>query len=97
MIVCDCNKKIHCCLAGCPGSCHDNRVHNNTGFVKKPEDHFSLLECNMGDIAFVNSLFMVSLFRKANGQLLEPDHKSPAKLRIHSKHCIGILRQAFLG
>ena len=34
MIICDYNKKIRYCLAGYPGSCNDNPVDNNTGFVK---------------------------------------------------------------
>jgi len=99
MIICDYNKKIRYYLAGYPGSCHDNRVYNNTGFVKKPQDYFLQMECNMGDSAFANSPYMVSSFRKAKGELLEPDNESLntklAKLRIHSEHCIDILKGRF--
>jgi len=53
----------------------------------------------MGNSAFANNPFMVSLFRKAKGQLLEPDHKAfntkLAKLWIRSEHCIGILKGRF--
>ena len=99
MIICDYNKKIRYYLAGYPGSCHDNRVYNNTGFVKNPEAYFSEMEYNMGDSAFSNSPFMVSSYRKAKGELLEADHKKfntkLAKLRIRSEHCIGILKGRF--
>jgi len=99
MIICDYNKKIRYCLAGYPSSCHDNRVYNNTGFVKNPQAYFSLMEYNMGDSAFANSPFMVSSFRKAKGGLLELDNEAfntkLAKLRIRSEHCIGILKGRF--
>jgi len=99
IIICDYNNKIRYYLSGYLGSCHDNRVYNNTGFVKNPEDYFSPMEFNMGNSAFANNPFMVSLFRKAKGQLLEPDHKAfnakLAKLRIRSEHCIGILKGRF--
>ena len=99
MIICDYNKKIRYYLAGYPGSCHDNRVYNNTGFVKNPEAYFSEMEYNMGDSAFSNSPFMVSSYRKAKGELLEEDHEKfntkLAKLRIRSEHCIGILKGCF--
>jgi len=99
MIICDYNKKIRYYLAGYPGSCHDNRVYNNTGFVKNPKEYFSEMEYNMGDSAFSNSPFMVSSYRKAKGELLEADHEKfntkLAKLRIRSEHCIGILKGRF--
>jgi len=99
MIICDYNKKFRYYLAGYPGSCHDNHVYNNTEFVKKPKDYFSPMEYNMGDSAFANRPFMVSSFRKAKGQWLEPDHEAfntkLAKLRICSEHCIGILKGRF--
>ena len=99
MIICDYNKKIRYYLAGYPGSCHDNRVYNNTGFVKNPKACFSEMEHNVGDSAFSNSPFMVSSYRKAKGELLEADHEKfntkLAKLRIRSQRCIGILKGRF--
>jgi len=53
----------------------------------------------MGDSAFANSPFIVSSFRKAKGELLEPDNEAfntkLAKLRIRSENCIGILKGRF--
>jgi len=99
MIICDYNKKIRYYLAGYPGSCHDNFVYINTGFARKPQDYFLLIEHDMGDSAFANSPHMVSSFRKAKGELLEPDNEAfntkLAKLRIRSEHCIGILKGRF--
>jgi len=99
MIICDYHKKIRYCLAGYPGSCHDNRVYNNTGFVKKSEDYFSEMEHNMGDRDFSNSPLMVSSYRKVKGELLEAGHETfnskLAKLWIRSKHCIQILKGHF--
>lgn len=74
MIGCDYNKKIWCCLAGCPGCAHDNCVHNATSFMKRPNDWFGEMECDIRDSAFQNSPFMVSSFRKAKGEVLERDH-----------------------
>jgi len=59
------------------------------------------MEYNIGDSAFSNSPFMVLSYRKAKGELLEADHEKfnskLAKLRIRSKHCIGILKGRFPG
>jgi len=53
----------------------------------------------MGDSAFSNSPFMVLSHRKAKDELLEADHKKInsklAELRIHSEHCIGIVKGRF--
>jgi len=99
MIVCDCNKKIHCHLAGFLGCAHDNCVHNATGFVKRPEDCFADMECNIGDSAFENSPFMVSSFGKGKGETLVEEHEKfntkLAIVRIRSEHCIGILKGRF--
>jgi len=99
MIVCDCNKKIRYHLAGFPGCAHDNRVHNATGFMKRPNDCFADMEHNIGDSAFENSPFMVSWFRKGKGEMLIECHEKfntkLAKVRIRSEHCIGILKGRF--
>jgi len=88
-------------LAGYPGCAHDNQVYHATGFVKGPHDYFAEMECNIGDSAFQNSLFMVSSFCKVKGETLDSNHKSfntkLAIVKIYSEHCIGILKDNFLG
>jgi len=64
MIICDHNKKIRYNLAGHPESCHDNRVHNNTGFARKPGDCFSPMESNMGD-----SVLLTVVVHKSQGSI----------------------------
>jgi len=99
MIICDYDRKIRYYHSGYPGSAHDNRVYRNMDLYQNPKKHFSENEFNLGDSAFANSPFMVSSFKKQSGEEIPEEHerfnKLLSKVRMRSKHTIGILKGRF--
>ena len=99
MIICDYDRKIRCYHSGYPGSAHDNRVYRNMDIFHHPDNYFSEMEFNIGDSAFSNSPFMVSSFKKQQGEEIPEEHdrfnKLLSKVRIRSEHTIGILKGRF--
>jgi DDE superfamily endonuclease len=86
-------------LAGYPGSAHNNRIFKASKPAKDPSAYFTDREYCIGDSAFENSWFMVSAFKKPKGQAIPKEHENfnekLDRLRIISKHCIGILKGRF--
>jgi len=75
MIVCDYDHRICCYHAGFPGSAHDMRVYRNMDLFLNPQNYFSENEFNIGDSAFLNSLFMVASFKKQHGEEMTEEHE----------------------
>jgi len=64
-----------------------------------PNNHFSENEFNIGDSAFLNSSYMVALFKKQHGEEMTEEHekfnKLLSKVRMRLEHTIGILKGRF--
>ena len=99
MILCDDMRRIRYYLSGWPGTAHDNRIFQSTKLARRPEDFFDSTQFVLGDSAFANFWYMVSAFKKAQGQVLCDDHEKfntiVARCRIWSEHTIGILKGRF--
>lgn len=99
IIVSDHDRIIRYYLSGWPGSCHDNRVYNQTKLAKNPNNFFSEQEYIIGDSAFANSKHMVSSYKCLRGMTLGRDEEvfnnALSKVRISSEHTIGILKGRF--
>ena len=99
-IICDDRGRILYYYAGWPGTTHDNRVFKNCKVYKNFKEYFNKNEHLLGDSAYSNSRIMVQSFKKlkGNASLCEEkdffNHKL-ASVRIHSEHCIGILKSRF--
>jgi DDE superfamily endonuclease len=66
---------------------------------KDPSGHFAPREYIIGDSAFENQWYMVSAFKKPQGEKMPREYElfneKLARLRIISEHCIGILKGRF--
>jgi DDE superfamily endonuclease len=99
LIYCDHKRRIRHYLAGYPGSAHDNRVFKKSKPARTPNQFFSPREYCIGDSAFENHWFMVSAFKKPQGEAMSREcemfNEKLAKLQIITEHCIGILKGRF--
>jgi len=99
-IICDNRGRILYFYGGWPGTTHDNRVFKNSKVYKNFKDYFKKNEHLLGDSAYSNSRIMVQTFKKLKGMPSLSDEKEffnykVACVRIHSEHCIGILKSRF--
>jgi hypothetical protein len=99
LIVCDDRRLIRYYLAGWPGSCHDNRIHRNSGLVTSVETFFTESQYVLGDSAFEASDSMIPAFKKPNGCTLprecEVFNAALSSARVISEHTIGIWKARF--
>ena len=94
MIVCDYDRGMHCYHAGFPGCAHDMRVCRNMDLFLNPKNSFSENKFNIGDSAFSNSPFVVSSFKKQQGEERSEECEK-SMVCMGSEHTIGILKRGF--
>jgi len=86
---------------GWPGSVHDNRVWVNSEIYLGTDKYFDEKEYLLGDSAFLASAVMIPAFNKSHNSNLSEERRffnnKLAKVRIKSKHCIGLLKARFQG
>jgi hypothetical protein len=86
-------------VTGWPASAHDNRIFRNCTLYQSPGAFFSPGQYILGDSAFQNMPFMVSAYKKPyQSRLSRPNerfNKRLSKARVHSEHCIGMLKGRF--
>ena len=97
LITCDDVGRIRDIVLGWPGSVHDNRVWRNSRLNDKR--FFCLGQYLLGDSAFEASEIMVSSYKKPATSSLPQQQEFfntiLAKIRIRSKHSIGMLKGRF--
>ena len=99
-VICDDRGRILYFYAGWPGTTHDNRVFKNSKVYKEWRSYFNRNEHLIGDSAYSSCRIMVQTFKKHKGSSSLSYEKEffntkIAKVRIKSKHCIGILKGRF--
>jgi hypothetical protein len=99
LILCDDKRMIRYYVTGWPASAHDNRIFRNCTLYQDPGAFFSPGQYILGDSAFQNMPFMVSAYKKPYQSRLsrrnERFNKRLSKARVHSEHCIGMLKGRF--
>jgi len=81
------------------GSVQNNRVWSNSEIYLCRDKYFDQKEYLLGDSAFSTSAVMVPAFKKGHDSSLSEEKRffntKLAKVRIKSKHCIGLLKARF--
>ena len=99
LVVCDDAARITWVEMGWPGSVHDNRVWVNSDIYLSTDKYFDQKEYFLGDSAFLASAVMIPAFNKSHNSNLSEERRffnnKLAKVRIKSKHCIGLLKAPF--
>jgi len=84
---------------GWPGSVHNNRVWANSEIYLSTDKYFYQKVYLLGDSAFSPSAVMIPAFKKGQNSNLSEEKRffntKLAKVRIKSKHCIGLLKAWF--
>ncbi|KAF0740516.1 hypothetical protein Ae201684P_016295 [Aphanomyces euteiches] len=99
IIACDHTRRIRYVYAGWPGSCHDQRVFQNSSLAHGLGSFTSGDYFLVGDSAFSPNKHLISPFKKPPKRPIDPQHEAfnerISSLRICVEHCIGILKGRF--
>ena len=99
LVVCD---DMHCimyCVAGWPGSAHDNRVFCNSHMYQNSTNFFTHWKYLLGDSAYECCPFIVSAYKKPQGSSIpceqEMFNMALSKAWVESEHMIGMWKGRF--